>query len=74
VPVNQYDSATQSEGNASDQSVRVATEQENTNSVQQQVQSAQQVSTPDPVTQMQRDMQDQQIRKQQSTGMSMSVW
>lgn len=73
TPVNQYDSATQTEGNANDQSARVATEQQNTNSVQQQVQSAQQQSAPDPVVQM-RDTQDQQVRKQQSAGMSMSVW
>ncbi len=64
----------QADGNANDQSARVATEQQNTNSVQQQVQSAQQVSAPDPAVQMQRDMQDQQVRKQQSAGMSMSVW
>jgi hypothetical protein len=74
MPVNQYDSAIQTDGNANDQSARVATEQQNTNSVQQQVQSAQQVSAPDPVTQMQRDTQDQQVRKQQSVGLSMSVW
>ena len=74
MPVNQYDSAIQTDGNASDQSARVATEQQNTNSVQQQVQSAQQVSAPDPAVQVQHDMQDQQVRKQQSAGMSMSVW
>ena len=74
MPVNQYDSAIQTDGNANDQSARVATEQQNTNSVQQQAQSAQQVSAPDPAAQMQRDTQDEQVRKQQSVGMSMSVW
>jgi hypothetical protein len=74
MPVNQYDSANQTDGNANDQSSRVAAEQRNTNSVQQQVQSAQQVSAPDPAAQMQRDTQDEQVRKQQSVGMSMSVW
>jgi hypothetical protein len=38
------------------------------------VQSAQQVAAPDPAMQMQRDAQDQQVRKQQNAGMSMSVW
>ena len=74
MPVNQYDSATPAEGNANDQSARVATEQQNTNSVQQQVQSAQQVSAPDSAAQMQRDVQDEQVKRQQSAGMSMSVW
>ncbi|HEX7362446.1 MAG TPA: hypothetical protein VF283_18290 [Bryobacteraceae bacterium] len=74
MPIYQYDSTTQADGNANDQSARVATEQQNANSIQQQVQSAQQVSAPDPAVQMQRDAQDQQVREQQSAGMSMSVW
>ena len=74
MPLSQYDSATQTEGNANDHSARVATEQQNTNSVQQQVQSAQEVSAPDPAVQIQRDAQDQQVRRQQNAGMSMSVW
>lgn len=74
MPINQYDSTTQADGNANDQSARVAAEQQHTNSVQQQVQSARQVSAPDPAVQMQHDAQDQQVRKQQSAGMSMSVW
>lgn len=74
MAVNQYDSATQPEGNANDQSARVATEQQNTDAVQRQAQAAQQTGVPDPVVQMQQDQQDEQIRKQQSLGMSMSVW
>jgi hypothetical protein len=72
--VNQYDSATQVDGNANDQSARVATEQQNTNSVQQQAQAAQQTSIPDATVRMHQDQEDQQVRKQQSAGMSMSVW
>lgn len=74
MPVNQYDSATQPDGNANYQSARVATEQQNTDAVQRQAQAAQQTGAPDPVVQMQRDQQDEQMRKQQSLGMSMSVW
>ena len=74
MPVNQFDRALQTDGNANDQSARVATEQQNTNSVQQQVQSAQQLSAPDPAAQRLRDTQDEKVRKQQSVGMSMSVW
>jgi hypothetical protein len=74
MPVNQYDSATQVDGNANDQSARVATEQQNTNSVHQQAQAAQQTSVPDATVRMQQDQHDQQVLKQQSVGMSMSVW
>jgi hypothetical protein len=74
MPVNQYDNTTLADGNAVDQSTRVAAEQQNTNAVQEQAQAAQQTATQDPTMQMQRDAQDQQLRRQQSTGMSMSVW
>jgi len=74
MPVNQYDNTTQADGNAVDQATRVAAEQQNTNAVQEQAQAAQQTATPDPTLQMQRDAQDQQLHKQQSAGMSMSVW
>ncbi|MBV9764348.1 MAG: hypothetical protein JOZ48_05835 [Acidobacteriaceae bacterium] len=74
MPVNQYENVTQTDGNANEQSARVAAEQQNTKSVQQQAQSAQQVSAPDPGVQMQHEAHDDQIRKQQTTGMSMSVW
>jgi hypothetical protein len=73
MPGNQYESATQVDGNANDQSARVATEQQNTNSVQQQAQVAQQTSVPEATVRMQQHQQDQQMRKQQSAGMSMSV-
>ena len=74
MPVNQFDNTTQADGNAVDQAKRVAAEQQNTNAAQEQAQAAQQAATPDPTVQMQRDSQDQQLRKQQSAGMSMSVW
>ena len=74
MPVNQYDNTTQSDGNAIDHATRVAAEQQNTNAAQEQAQAAQQTATPDPIEQMQRDAQDQQLRKQQRAGMSMSVW
>ena len=74
MPVNQYDNTTQADGNAVDQATRVAAEQQNTNALQEQAQAAQQTATPGPTLQMQRDAQDQQLHKQQSAGMSMSVW
>lgn len=74
MPVNQYENVTQTDGSANEQSARVATEQQHTNSVQQQVHSAERVSAPDPRVEIQHEAKDDQIRKQQSTGMSMSVW
>jgi hypothetical protein len=74
LPANQYDSATQSDGNANDQATRVAVEQQNTNSAQQQTQVAQQTAAPEPAVEQQQDRQDQQLRKQQSVGIGMSIW
>ena len=74
MPVNQYDNTTQSDGNALDHATRVEAEQHNTNAVQEQAQASQQIATPDPTVQMHRDAQDEQLRRQQSAGMSMSVW
>lgn len=74
MPANQYENATLADGNANDQSARVATEQHSGNASQQQAQAAQQTAAPDPAVQPQQDRQDQQIRKQQNAGMSMSVW
>jgi hypothetical protein len=74
MPANQYENATLTDGNANNQSVRVAAEQNSSNALQQQSQAAQQTVAPDPAVQLQQDRQDQQIRKQQNTGMSMSVW
>jgi hypothetical protein len=74
MPANQYENATLADGNANDQSARVVTEQNANNAVQQQAQAAQQTAAPDPAVQAERDRQDQQIRKQQNAGMSMSVW
>jgi hypothetical protein len=74
MPANQYENATLADGNANDQSARVTTEQNASNAVQQQVQAAQQAAAPDPAIQAEQDRQDQQIRKQQNAGMSMSVW
>ena len=74
MPANQYENATAVENSANDQSARVATEQHSSNAVQQQTQAAQQTAAPDPAIQAQQDHQDQQIRKEQNAGMSMSVW
>lgn len=74
MPVNQYDNTTQPDGNINDQAARVETEQRNTNTAQQQAQAAQQNAAPDLSVQMQQDHQQEQLRKQQSVGMSMSVW
>ena len=74
MPAHQYENTTLADGNANDQSARVVAEQNASNAVQQQAQAAQQTATPDPAVQAERDRQDQQIRKQQNAGMSMSVW
>jgi len=74
MPANQYENATLADGNANDQSAGVVTEQNANNAVQQQAQAAQQTAALDPAVQAERDRQDQQIRKQQNAGMSMSVW
>jgi hypothetical protein len=74
MPANQYENTTSADGNASDQSTRVVAEQNASNAVQQQAQAAQQTAAPDLAVQAEQDRQDQQIRKQQNAGMSMSVW
>jgi hypothetical protein len=74
MPANQYENATLADGNANDQSARVVSEQNASNAVQQQAQAAQQSEAPDPAVQLEQGRQDQQIRKQQNAGMSMSIW
>lgn len=74
MPTNQYENTTVADGNANDQSAQVVADQNAINAVQQQAQAAQQTAAPDPAVQAERDRQDQQIRKQQNVGMTMSVW
>jgi hypothetical protein len=74
MPTNQYDNTTFADGDANDQSVRVATEQNSRNALQQQAQAAHETAVPDPTVRLAQDHQDQQIRKQQNAGMSMNIW
>lgn len=71
---NRYDNTTQPEGNSNDQAARVSTEQQRSNASQQQVQAAQQTAAPDPAVQSVQNRQEQEVRKQQSTGAGMSIW
>ena len=71
---NRYDNTTRPEGNSIDEAARVSTEQQRTNAQQQQAQAAQQTVAPDPAVQVVQNRQDQEVRKQQSTGASMSIW
>jgi hypothetical protein len=74
LPVNQYDNATQPDGNANDQAARVSAAEQSTNAVQEQAQAAQRVAAPEPAVNLQQDRQDQQLQKQQSVGIGMSIW
>jgi hypothetical protein len=74
LPANQYDNATRPDGNANDQAARVAAEQQGTNAVQQQTQAAQRTAAPEPAIELPQERQDQQLRKQQSVGIGMSIW
>ena len=74
LPVNQYDNATQPDGNANDQAARVSAAEQSTNAVQEQAQAAQRTAAPEPAVSLQQDRQDQQLQKQQSVGIGMSIW
>jgi hypothetical protein len=74
MPANQYDSTTTSAGNANDQSGRVVVEQQTTNDQQQQAQAAQRAAAPVQAVESQPGRQDQQVRREQVSGMSMGIW
>ena len=74
LPANQYDNATQPDGNANDQAARVSAAEQSTNAVQEQAQASQRVAAPEPAVSLQQDRQDQQLQKQQSVGIGMSIW
>ena len=68
MPENRYDNTTSSEGNATEQASRVATQQQRGNDQQQQAQAAQRAAAPDVAVQLQQTQPEREVRQQQKTG------
>lgn len=63
MPENRYDNTTSSEGNATEQASRVATQQQRGNDQQQQAQAAQRAAAPDVAVQLEQTQPEREVRQ-----------
>lgn len=73
MPENRYDNTTSPEGNANEQSARVATQQQRASDQQQQAQAAQRQTAPDVAVHLQQTQPEREVRQQQKSGQGMSI-
>ena len=74
MPENRYDNTTSSEGSATEQASRIATQQQRGNDQQQQAQAAHRAAVPDVAVQLQQTQPEREVRQQQKIGQGMSIW